>query len=68
MWKLYGQNDSLLERFLGLVETCYIFPSDVRLLREDGACEGTTKLLGVGILFFALFIVPADDISIDGRW
>jgi len=57
MWEFDGQNDGLLERLFGAVQTCDVFPPDVGLLCEDGAGESTTELLRVGVLL-AVLIVP----------
>lgn len=57
MRELDGQNDGLFQRFFCSFETCDVFPPDVGLLCEDGACECAAELLRVGVLF-AVFVVP----------
>jgi len=40
MRELDGQNDCLLERVFGGLETCDVVPLDIWLLFEDGVCGG----------------------------
>jgi hypothetical protein len=57
MWELDGQDNSLLQRLFGSLQTCDVFPPNIWLLCEDGAGERTAKLLRIGVLL-AIFVVP----------
>jgi hypothetical protein len=58
MGELDGKNDGLLQGFLCLIQTSNILPLDVGLVGQDSTSEGTSQLLGLGILIVAAFVFP----------
>lgn len=60
--KLDGQDDCLLERFLGLGETGHIVPLDIGRFRQDGALQTLAQLLDLRIIVVASSAAVALDI------
>ena len=58
MGKLDGQDDGLLQRLLGHLESRDVVPTDVGLVDEDRTRETCAQLFHLGILVAAVVILP----------
>ena len=58
MGKFNRQNDCLLQRFFGDLETRNVIPADVRLVNEDRARETGAEFLHLRILVAIIIILP----------
>lgn len=58
MGKLDWQDDGLLQRFLGHLESRDVVPTDVGLVDEDRARETCAQLFHFGILVTVVVILP----------
>ena len=58
MGKLDGQDDGLLQRLLGHLESRDVIPTDVGLVDEDRARETCAQLFHLGVLVAVVIVLP----------